>query len=529
MKILNDIKLPLLILTVSGAAAVWLLPFFPVDETRYLAVAWEMKLNHSIVPLLNGSPYSHKPPFLFLLINLDWLIFGVNEKTLRFIPVLFSVLNIFMTHKIALALWKDEKIAGYATTILASTLIYLVWSILIMFDIVLTFFVLVGIYGLLSAASGNVKTALCLVPLSIGGGLLTKGPVVFAYVLPISILYFTWKPENGLKTSRWYLMMLGSVFIGAAIALLWAIPAAMRGGEAYRQSILWGQTVGRLASSFAHRHPVWWYIPMLPGLLFPWILVKPTWRGFSMIQHDASYRFLAVWMLATIIIFSLISGKQMHYLIPMLPAASLLIAKNIAGFGAKISENAKLHYPVAIFYTMLGGLILGAPFIKTSGNLGDIPFSVARMPAAAFLCLGGMLFVAKPLSIDTLMKTLAVSSLAALIIAIGVVGSTKFGDRYDVSRLARMLNEKQKEGYHLVHYGEYHGQYQFLGRLTQPLIVLKNKASVDAYLNSHQHVFLIARDKHKKIIHKSNVIYQQRYRGGKVVVMEFSDKIQSSG
>jgi hypothetical protein len=92
-----------------------------------------------------------------------------------------------------------------------------------------------------------------------------------------------------------------------------------------------------------------------------------------------------------------------------------------------------------------------------------------------------------------------------------------------------MLNEKQKEGYHLVHYGEYHGQYQFLGRLTQPLIVLKNKASVDAYLNSHQHVFLIARDKHKKIIHKSNVIYQQRYRGGKVVVMEFSDKIQSSG
>src|SRR6218665_1598985 len=38
----------------------------PVDETRYLAVAWEMWDRGSfLLPLLNGEPYAHKPPLLF--------------------------------------------------------------------------------------------------------------------------------------------------------------------------------------------------------------------------------------------------------------------------------------------------------------------------------------------------------------------------------------------------------------------------------------------------------------------------------
>jgi hypothetical protein len=46
------------------------LPVLPIDETRYLAVAWEMRLHGDfLVPHLNGAPYSDKPPLLFWLIN----------------------------------------------------------------------------------------------------------------------------------------------------------------------------------------------------------------------------------------------------------------------------------------------------------------------------------------------------------------------------------------------------------------------------------------------------------------------------
>ena len=54
--------------------------YLPIDETRYVTVAWNMFLNHDfLVPYLNGETYSHKPPLLFWLMNLGWALFGVND------------------------------------------------------------------------------------------------------------------------------------------------------------------------------------------------------------------------------------------------------------------------------------------------------------------------------------------------------------------------------------------------------------------------------------------------------------------
>ena len=56
---------------VLAVASIWLRPLWPVDETRYASVAWEMWLRGDfLVPYINGEPYSHKPPLLFWLIQL---------------------------------------------------------------------------------------------------------------------------------------------------------------------------------------------------------------------------------------------------------------------------------------------------------------------------------------------------------------------------------------------------------------------------------------------------------------------------
>ena len=53
-----------------AVASIWLRPLWPVDETRYASVAWEMWLRGDfLVPYINGEPYSHKPPLLFWLIH----------------------------------------------------------------------------------------------------------------------------------------------------------------------------------------------------------------------------------------------------------------------------------------------------------------------------------------------------------------------------------------------------------------------------------------------------------------------------
>ena len=504
-------------LVIAGTVAVFLLPFFPVDETRYLTVAWEMKLNHSLVPLLHGAPYSHKPPLLFALINLDWFIFGVNEKTLRCIPLVFSLFNITIIYKISLTIWKDEKIAKYSSIIMASTLIYLVWSTLIMFDIILTFFVLVGIYGLISASKSNIRKGLALISISIGGGLLTKGPVIFAHLLPVSLLYFLWRPKDGLEIKRWYFIIFFGVLIGTAIALLWVVPAAVLGGKEYREAILWGQTANRMVSSFAHKQPIWWYLPILPALFFPWFFYKPAWHGFSVIKHDEGYRFVVVWALATIVVFSLISGKQVYYLIPMLPAGCLLAAKNIATFDMTDSEQCKLHYPFAIIYVILGSFILATQFITSRSDLGSISFSFIALLSSAFICLGIALVVIKGVSREKLIKIIAFSSLIAFIVA-GFAVSNQFFMRYKVSNFAQILREKQEQGYNIIHYRKYHGQYQFLGRLTDPLIVFVDDKSVNAYLKKHKKTLIITYEKPDENIDTTDILYQQLYLGKKVVL-----------
>ncbi len=513
MNRINNLTISLLILALSGAVSALFLPYFVIDETRYLTVAWEMKSAHSIVPLLNGLPYSHKPPLLFFLINLDWLLFGVNEQTLRLIPLFFSFLNILMTYKIALALWGDRKIARYATAILTSTLIYLVWSTLIMFDIILTFWVLVGIYGLLSATEKNIKTSLILIGISIGGGLLTKGPVIFVHILPTSIFYSLWRTQDKPGTKKWFLMILSAIFTGLALALLWVVPAAINGGEEYRKAILWGQTAGRMTSSFDHQSPIWWYIPILPVMFMPWILIKPTWHGFSMIKRDTGYRFLAVWLVMTIAIFSLISCKRIHYLIPLLPAVSLITARNIVTYSTKVSEYSKLHYPLAIFYIISGVAAFGASFIK----IDNIPAVIIFLPAFAFVLLGVIMFFIRPSSMDELIKIIALSSLV-IFMSIVFIGSINFFSRYDVINIAQVLRKKQEEGYKIIHYGKYRGQYQFLGRLTKPLVVLSNKKIIDEYVATHKKVLLVSYEEPEKIIDKAMVLYQQPYRGKKVIL-----------
>ena len=80
---LPPLPLKILIMLPWGLAVLVALNFrppLPVDETRYLAVAWDMwREGHYLVPHLNGDPYSHKPPMLFWLMTAGWHLFGVND------------------------------------------------------------------------------------------------------------------------------------------------------------------------------------------------------------------------------------------------------------------------------------------------------------------------------------------------------------------------------------------------------------------------------------------------------------------
>ena len=146
---------------------------------------------------------------------------------------------------------------------------------------------------------------------------------------------------------------LVSLLVGTGIGLVWAIPAVIEGGEEYRNQILWSQTVDRVVLSTSHRQPFWWYLPLLPLLFFPWFFLKSTWGSLTSFTGDRGMRFVVVWFLSGLVVFSLISGKQLQYLLPAVPALALLAARGFSGVEAA-GKKAWDNIIAGLLYAVVG-------------------------------------------------------------------------------------------------------------------------------------------------------------------------------
>lgn len=442
--------------------------FFPIDETRYATVAWNMwQSGDYLVPYLNGVAYSHKPPLLFWLMNLGWKIFGVNDWWPRLIPSLFALASVFVTRKIAALLWPNHSaIKDHASLILISCGLWVVYSTALMFDMMIAFFSVLGIWGLLLALHQN-KNGWIFLALAIGGGLLAKGPTILLQLLPVALLAPFWNKNLAYKVNakNWYLPIFFAVLGGAVIALLWAIPAAMHGGAQYQHDIFWGQTADRMVNSFAHKRPVWWYLAASPLLLFPWLFLGTFWRGLVNIHSDFGLRFCLAWLIPVFVAFSFISGKQVHYVLPIFPAIALMIARLINHH--KTITKLDLA-PISIAFIVLGSVLLYLPhYVQSHGvsvtNWAQLP----AWPGIFAIFLGVFLYFYPNKSISSTISTTSIATILLVAVTMFALLRTA-GEAYDVRPISYQVKALQTNNIPVAVIGKYAGTYDFVGRLLAP-------------------------------------------------------------
>jgi 4-amino-4-deoxy-L-arabinose transferase-like glycosyltransferase len=452
------------------AASVALRPILPVDETRYVSVAWEMWVRGDfLVPHLNGLPYSDKPPLMFWLFHLGWWFFGVNDWWPRVVPALFALANLGLTARLARRLWPDRpEVVRNAPAVLLGFLLWTVFTTMLMFDMLVAFCVLAALLGIEEAQRrGGVRPWLQ-VGGALGLGILAKGPVVLLLPLLVAVLVPWWAGRNpGL---RWWGGLLGAVALAAAIGLAWALPAAASGGPAYSDAILVSQTKERMVHSFAHNRPWWWYLALLPGLLYPYSAWPPLWtaalrRRTLGLSTDWGMRFCLAWLVPGLIVFSLISGKQPHYMLPLMPAFALLGARLLSEPGVMTVRRWHL-LPVLAGPALIGAALAAAPFLKAR----KLPAWAGQLsPGAGVVLL--VLVLASYLLFDRLFaRRVAGPTLIAVALVLGLhLGFAEVArTAYGVEPVARYLKSAEDQGRPIAWVGDYHGQLHFLGRLERP-------------------------------------------------------------
>ncbi|MHB8808843.1 MAG: ArnT family glycosyltransferase [Desulfobulbaceae bacterium] len=446
-------------------------PPLPIDETRYLSVAWEMwQGNQFLVPHSNGVAYSHKPPLLFWLIHFGWWLFGVNAWTARLVPPLFGLGAVFLSVRIGRIFWpEDEEMPGTLPFFLLGMIFWSMYATLTMFDMLVTFFCLSAFLGLLQAWQGRGVRSWLLAGLAVGLGLLAKGPVVLLYIMPPALLAPWWGCGQGISWRRWYGGLLLALAGGIILALAWALPAARAGGPEYAQAILMDQTAGRVLRSFAHARPFFWYAFWLPLLLFPWIFWGPVWRGLQRLRLDPGSRFCLSALIPPFLLLSSISGKQVHYLLPLLPAAALLMAR-AASRGSRAS-SADLR-PVAVILIVVAVVVLALPHLHLQGGDADMLALLPPWLGTIPLFVGLFFLFLRAGSIPHLIIRVAVMNVLMLVL-LHLALSAPLRRLYDQSEIGAALQAAEKGGKVVAVYPTWlKDQLQFAGRLRRPLLPL---------------------------------------------------------
>jgi 4-amino-4-deoxy-L-arabinose transferase-like glycosyltransferase len=466
---------PALVLTAGlGLLMLACRPLLPVDETRYLSVAWEMWLRGDfLVPHKNFAVYVDKPPLLFWLMQAGWVVFGVNEWWPRLLPTLASMAALLLVARLAAALWPQQpRLARLAPWLLATMLLWQAFTGAVMFDTLLTVFALLALNALVAPPFGRARWGWF--ALGIGGGLLTKGPVILLHTLPAALAAPWWRPglSGGERTDwrRWYGGLLLGVLGGGVILAAWLVPAVLRAGAAYGNAIGYHQTADRLVRSYSHRRPWWWYPQLAPALALPWTFWPPLYRGLARLRGrgDAGVRFCVVAMLPAFVLFCVISGKQAHYLLPLLAPLALLGARALDALGDTM--QARSFWPLTL---LLGASAAAVAVLRLPGVrpqqawLATVPLCVpVALATTALLLVATARLPARRAGYATgLLFALAFASFYA-----GVMQA--LGPRYDLRAVAAQVAQAQAAGAPVAYVGRYHAQFSFLGRLRQPLAEL---------------------------------------------------------
>jgi 4-amino-4-deoxy-L-arabinose transferase-like glycosyltransferase len=369
-----------------GARALW------ASEFRWAEIAREMLVTHNYFwPTINGHVYYDKP------LGSYWLVLfstpftgGLNEAATRLPSAIAGLLAVALLMLLVRRLY-DARTAVLSGIIVATSFSFVFFSRDASADVE----TITGELAALLLFNHNEER---------GGGIwvlglwlimaatsLTKGLLGFA--LPIlmigvySCLRDGWsqflqeisrgslldRAQKIIERNRWFFnwySVAGIALGGLVYWLPFEISSRVMGGTQKGLAMVYRENVVRFFHPFDHRGPIYLYIYVIPALMAPWSALLPAAlvETHSLRRADAeparADRFALVYFWATFIFFTLSGSRRSYYILPILPAAAILVARTLAHPGELRSMIARRLLVVGyamVAFVAIGGIVLLVP------------------------------------------------------------------------------------------------------------------------------------------------------------------------
>ncbi len=374
---------------------------WPADEPRFAVIAQDMlRSSDWLIPRVGGDTYADKPPLYFWLMAASMAATG-SLRIGFLLPSLLAGLGAVVLVYDLLRRARGREVALAGGLLLLLTFQFVWQARQAQIDATLCFLTTLSLYGLLRHLALGPARGWFLVGWAAAGlGVITKGVGFLPLLILVPFALLAWRGWPAAGRVGW-LGLVGLLCMLAAVAV-WLVPmlvASSAGGElaAYRDEILFQQTVTRYAEAWHHNEPFWYYlVSVIPALWLPLIALVPwlwsRWRS-AIRERDTLVVALLAWVLLVVLFFSSSSGKRGVYVLPAVPALAMAAAPWLPEL-LRTKGTRRLAFALA---SLLTGLIAAvaitlavdpsaaARVAETAGAQPLWPLAVMAVAAAAVL------------------------------------------------------------------------------------------------------------------------------------------------
>jgi 4-amino-4-deoxy-L-arabinose transferase-like glycosyltransferase len=325
------------------------------DEPRYAQIGREMlERNDWVTPRLHGEVWLEKPVLYYWFEMASYKLFGVSDWAARLPAALLATLLIAAIYIFIRRFRPGAQME--AAIITASSVTIFAFARGVSTDIPLAVFFSVALLGWWTSVETGRRRWLLLFYGSMALAVLAKGPVAIALAaLIIGVLAALTRDPKLITRTLW----IPGLALFLLLAIPWYVLVQLRNPQFFSEFIL-SHNLARFSTDvFRHTRPFWFFIPVLLLGLLPWtsfgvagaIRAFRSWRT----APDRYTLFLLLWAVLPVIFFSLSQSKLPGYILPVIPAWTLLAADYLQ---ARLNEEKKIPMVLVLFHGMASAFMM---------------------------------------------------------------------------------------------------------------------------------------------------------------------------